>query len=75
MCSTTRLVPGIGRLGLLVPSMGPTPLRGASLRLSNFVPDKIVERWFASCAPSQHKTPPLAGFCVGWETRIDFVSS
>ena len=32
-----------GGLGLLVPSMGPTPLRGASLRLSEFVPDKFVD--------------------------------
>jgi len=53
-----------GRLGLLVPSLGPTPLRGASLRLSNFVPDKIVEPWFASVASrDQNKKPATrAGF-------------
>jgi hypothetical protein len=52
-----------GRSGLFGPSMSQTPLRGASLRLSNFVPDKIVERGPSPVSADQNKKPATrAGF-------------
>ena len=69
--TATEPDPGLhGGLGLLVPSMGPTPLRGASLRLSEFVPDKFVERGCLLCPNQNKKTAQGRSFCFGWETRI-----
>jgi len=65
-----------GRLGLFGPSMGLTPLRGASLRLSKIVPDDFVERAPPPVPQPKIKNPPQGRvFYFGWETRIRLVRS
>jgi hypothetical protein len=51
--------PSAGRLGLLVPSMGPTPLCGASLRLSTMFLTKLSNVVRLLCSTDQHKKPAI----------------